>query len=372
MMLFSLRLPPRRLPVPLPVLAATLAIGALGAALATLLHLPLPLLLGPLAATAAVAVTGGRVFGQPPALPGAFRNWSIPVIGVAIGGAFHPGLLAQAGAWVPSLLALTLFIPLAQAMGYLIYRRLGGFDPATSFFGAIPGGLITAIAMGEEAGADAALMTMLQFLRLILTITLVPLGFGWITGGAVGSAAGAALGGASHAAGPLELLFLLLLAALGAGLGTLLRLPAAIITGPLLVSGAAHLAGLTEAVPPQWMIGLTQLFVGTALGVRFAGLGRAAFGRALGLAALNVCATLALGLVFALALRRLVDEPVAAVFLAFAPGGVAEMSLVAVSLHVSVVYVSAHHVSRIVLAVTLARIFAAPVARATEAFARRP
>ena len=41
--------------------------------------------------------------------------------------------------------------------------------------------------------------------------------------------------------------------------------------------------------------------------------------------------------------------------LAFAPGGVSEMSLVALSLHVSAVFVSLHHMVRIVLAVVVAR-----------------
>ena len=50
------------------------------------------------------------------------------------------------------------------------------------------------------------------------------------------------------------------------------------------------------------------------------------------------------------------DAPVAAAFLAFAPGGLAEMSLIALSLNMSVVYVTLHHVARIVLAVTAAKI----------------
>ena len=65
---------------------------------------------------------------------------------------------------------------------------------------------------------------------------------------------------------------------------------------------------------------------------------------------------LLLALGFAFALHALVGEPVAAVFLAFAPGGLAEMSLIALSLNLSAIYVTAHHVARIVLAVTAAKI----------------
>jgi len=51
-----------------------------------------------------------------------------------------------------------------------------------------------------------------------------------------------------------------------------------------------------------------------------------------------------------------VGERVEAVVLAFAPGGVVEMSLVAISLEIGVLYVTAHHVARIVLAVLFARL----------------
>ena len=63
-----------------------------------------------------------------------------------------------------------------------------------------------------------------------------------------------------------------------------------------------------------------------------------------------------LGVGFAVLLARWVEEPVAALFLAFAPGGLAEMSLVALSLNMSVIYVTAHHVLRIVLAVSFAKL----------------
>jgi uncharacterized membrane protein AbrB (regulator of aidB expression) len=49
------------------------------------------------------------------------------------------------------------------------------------------------------------------------------------------------------------------------------------------------------------------------------------------------------------------------VFLAFAPGGLAEMALVALSLEISVIYVTVHHILRIILAVLLARAFAGRV-----------
>jgi len=152
-------------------------------------------------------------------------------------------------------------------------------------------------------------------------------------------------------------------AALGLVLGRASRLPAGVITGPILVSAAMHLAGLSDASPPGWSIMATQIVIGTSLGVRFAGMPARNLVLALRLAGVNVAIFIALAAGFSFALATFVHEPVAAVFLAFAPGGLTEMALIALSLQMSVIYVTAHHVLRIVLAVALARAFAGRVRR---------
>jgi uncharacterized protein len=79
--------------------------------------------------------------------------------------------------------------------------------------------------------------------------------------------------------------------------------------------------------------------------------------RLAGLQTLQARLLLALALVAAAMLHGVVGERPEAVILAFAPGGLAEMSLVAVSLQISVVYVTAHHVVRIDVSVLVARMF---------------
>jgi membrane AbrB-like protein len=341
-----------------PGLGLALLLGALGGSAAQALHLPLGMLLGSLVVVGAVSILGWRPSGVTPAMPEPLRFFFVPVIGVSIGGAFTPQLMRDALLWWPSLLALALYLPLALGVGYLIYHRLGGIPKVTAFFGAVPGGLIETVVLGESAGADARMLTLLQFLRLILCIVLVPIGFTIATGHAVGSAAGVEMTGASAPITLRDTAIMLACGVAGYVIGKRLRFPAAIMTGPLFLSALAHLAGLTEAVPPGWALLLTQLVVGTSLGARFVGLPRSVLGRALVLAIVNAAVSLALAMGFALALAPVVAEPLAAVFLAFAPGGVAEMSLVALSLQLSVVYVSLHHVARIVLSVTVAQLLA--------------
>lgn len=336
-------------------LAFTLALGAAGGLLASRLHLPLALLLGALLTTGTAAALDWRPFGRQILLPMKLRSSFVPVIGVSIGGAFTPEVAGQMLAWAPSLLALFLFLPVLHAVGFLIYRR-GGLPRVESYFGAAPGGLIETVQMGEEAGGDPRLMTVLQFLRLILTIIAVPLIFAALTGGAVGSASGVTLPAAHVALTLPEVALLIAIGAAGVLLGRMLRFPAFIMTGPILFSALAHGAGLVHGVPPAWLVGVTQVVVGCGLGARFAGVDHRLLLRAIRLASLNAAVALGLTFAFALILAPLVSEPVAAVFLAYAPGGLAEMSLVALSLNMSVVYVTVHHILRIVLSVFAARI----------------
>ncbi|MFT4149432.1 MAG: AbrB family transcriptional regulator [Paracoccaceae bacterium] len=334
--------------------AVTLGVASAGGLAAWWLRLPLGFLLGALVVTALLAAGERRLFGHRMTLPLRLRQGFVPVIGVSIGGAFTPQVVGGMGQWWPSLLALLIYIPAAHALAYAIYRR-GGIGPREAFFGGIPGGLIESVSLGEEMGADIRILTALQFLRLILTIVSVPLIFLALTGSRVGSAAGVSMGG-GVTPGPVDWLVLAAAGVAGFWLAARLRFPAPMMTGPLLLSAVAHATGLAQGAPPVWLVSVTQVVVGAGLGARFGGMDRAMLARTFGLAVLNGTAALILAFGFALGLHTLIDEPVTAIFLAFAPGGVAEMSLIALSLNIGVVYVTVHHVVRIVLAVTIARI----------------
>jgi membrane AbrB-like protein len=240
-------------------------------------------------------------------------------------------------------------------MGYALYRR-GGLARAEAYYSAIPGGLIESVQMGEEAGADVRVLITLQTLRLIGTIIAVPLIFLALTGHTVGSAAGTTMVGASVPLTLQDVGLMIAAGLIGAQAGKWLRLPGYIITGPLLCSAALHATGLMQAIPPGWLVSVTQVILGTGLGVRFVGMDRKVLIKCGKLAAANGAFALVLAFVFAELVHIFAGEPLAAAFLAFAPGGLAEMSLVALSLNMSVIYVTAHHVLRIVLAVSFAKL----------------
>lgn len=340
-------------PSPRTVLMTALmcAIGALGGTAATALHLPMPWMLGALVATGLVARFGPQAPLSTYRFPNNFRTIFVAMIGVMIGTQVTPDLIAMAPDLTLTLGALFLFVPLAHLSNMLIFRKIGGYDAATAYYAGTPGGLMESIVMGESAGADIQKLTVQQFLRIVVVISVLPLGLSLWVGHPVGSAAGLAAAGEVAPVGLGSLVLIVATAALGLFAGRFVHLPAAQLTGPLLLAAAATVTGVLDLHLPFWLIATAQLVIGTSLGMRFQGVDGRLLSRSFGLSLLSVSVMLLIGGAFALLLGAATGIEPLHMLIAYAPGGVAEMSLVALSLAASPALVSLHHVVRILITV---------------------
>ncbi|MEM7057087.1 MAG: AbrB family transcriptional regulator [Pseudomonadota bacterium] len=328
-----------------------LAIAFTGGMIANWVGTPLPWLLGALVATAIAMVFGITVRGLPLSIPQPVRMAFITVIGVAIGGTASPDMFTEIGAWWPSLLAVLVFVGGAQAMNYQIFRRIGAYDRPTAFYSAMPGGLIESVQLGEEAGGNPALLAVQHFTRITLTVIAVPLIYWAVRGEAVGSSAGVSLDQSSAPIAAPDVALLIGCAVIGGWGGRFIGLPASIVTGPVLLSVLVHAIGWTEAQPPDWMIAIAQLVVGLGLATRFQGIPGRALWQGLRMGALTVTLMLSLGAALAAGLSAAGGQPWQVLFMVYSPGGVVEMGLIALSLEVSPVLVTLHHLLRITITV---------------------
>jgi membrane AbrB-like protein len=117
-------------------LLATVALGALGGWLATLLQLPLPWMIGAMVTTTIAALAGLRL-----AMPRQLRGVMVSVLGVMLGSGFTPEILARFGEWLTSLLLVVGYIAAAGAVCLFYLRRVTAYDRTTAYFCAMPGGL---------------------------------------------------------------------------------------------------------------------------------------------------------------------------------------------------------------------------------------
>lgn len=337
------------------------ALAACGGQLATWAHLPMPWMLGSLIVTALVVLLWAPAPLQDYHFPNGLRSVFVALIGVMIGSQVTPDLLAQAPGLALTLGALALFIACAHTANYLIFRHLGGYDRATAFYSGTPGGLMESIMMGEAAGADIRILTAQQFLRIICVITILPLGLSLWLGVPVGSASGMALSPDAAPVSPVNVVLICVAAVLGLVLARWVHLPAAQLTGPMLLAGLATMTGVLDLHLPFWLIAVAQLMIGLTLGLRFKGTNAALLRRCVWLSLTSVAVMLVIGAGFAGALFWITGIPFLNLLISFAPGGVAEMSIVALSLAANPAFVSLHHIARILMTVIemplIARLF---------------
>jgi membrane AbrB-like protein len=124
-------------------------------------------------------------------------------------------------------------------------------------------------------------------------------------------------------------------------------MPAAYLLGPLTASAVVHAAGISEFKLPAEFLYLAQLVIGTSVGCRFVGVASATVFRIIRVAFGMTLIFLAVTALFAWLASRLSDYGFVPLFLAYAPGGLPEMSLVAIALHIEVAFVAFHHIVRL-------------------------
>lgn len=333
----------------MPTLARTvagLALGSLGGATFYLLSLPLPWMLGSLCVTMAASVAAWPIQG-----PTRLRPAIVAVIGVLLGSRFTPEIVEQASQALVSLAILLAYLLIVGAVIVPYYRFVGRQDWTTAYFAGMPGGLSEMIELGEARGANVPAIVLAHSLRIVLTIGLMAFMFRVILGHDVGAA------GSGGGAGSLTLLDAAILtgcAVVGVPVGTWLRLPAPAFLGPLVLSAATHLTGLTASVPPNMLVNAAQVALGTILGCRFLGISVSSLARA-GLISLGATLlTLTLALLAAIAIQQAAGIRVDQGILALAPGGLTEMGLIALAINADVAFVAIHHVARILVVLVLA------------------
>jgi membrane AbrB-like protein len=331
----------------LPRVLAALAIGAAGGWAAQAVGAPLPWMIGAMGAT-----TLASAFGLPIAIWMPARALMVAVLGVMLGSGFSPEILERLADWAFSVAMLALYAASAGTAGLIYFNRVCGYDPVTSYFAGMPGGLSEMILAGTEMGGDARIISMTQSSRLLLVVFALPFAFQLFAGYEPAARPAPGLPLAEVPMGDLAVLAACGIAGFFAARA--MRIPAAAIVGPMVLSAAVHLLGWTSAKPPLELVAAAQVVVGAAIGCRFAGAGLRLIRRALVAAAGGTAVLLGTTIVFALAVNRVVGLPADALILAYSPGGLAEMSLIAIAIGADAAFVATHHIVRIAIIVTCA------------------
>ncbi|OSM00247.1 putative ammonia monooxygenase [Magnetofaba australis IT-1] len=319
-----------------------------------LLSLPLPWLLGALTGCLVAALLGAPMAHPPRPLAEFLRSG----MGLIIGSGFSPHILDLLTPYAISLSVLTPYVALLAAIGAWHYRRFGGMNALTAWIAAIPGGMTEMTLMGRDLGANLTQVALAHLMRILMLAFGLSFVYQWLLG--IDLSRPDALGGVDI--GKLSARNwgeMLALAVLGWQGAARLRLPGASVLGPMLLTATAQISGLTQIHLPWQVTGVAQWGVGVTIGCAFIGVTWRQVAHAARVTGVLMAGYGVLTAGFAWSVARLIGFSPWEALLALAPGGQAEMCIIAATAGLSVAYVGAHHLTRIFLIFTIAPIWLA-------------
>lgn len=329
----------------LRIRAQSLCVAIAGALIFQLIGLPLPFLLGPIFACLLMALAGADLRGMRP-VEEAMRT----ILGVAIGASITPALFQELPRMAASLALIPVFILLCALIGYPLLRRVFGLDHPTAWYSAMPGGLQDMLIFGIEAGANPRTLSLIQATRVLFIISAAPVVLWLVWGVTLDAPPGAPIADTS----PTQLALMALAAVVGWRAAKAARMFGASIFGPMIVAAILSLAGFLTMRPPAEAIWVAQIFIGLAVGVRYVGVTWRELGHDVTAGAVYCLCLAAITVLFAESLYRIGLAPHLEAFLAFSPGGQAEMAIVALLAGADLAFVVSHHLVRIMMVIMLA------------------
>ncbi|MDY8107529.1 AbrB family transcriptional regulator [Fulvimarina sp. 2208YS6-2-32] len=317
--------------------AVALLVAAAGGALAAAFSMPVAWLLGPL-----VAIAIASVLGLDTRLPRPFRQIAFFVLGVQAGSGVTPDVVNQFAIWPFSFAIQMAGVLLITGGTYVYLRHLLGWNHETSLFASLPGALAFVVAAAEDTNTDMQRMLIVQTARLLLLIGALTPFLAWLESGG-----GGGLELARGAGGTVFDYAVLLAVCLASALfGALVRLPGGMMLGALIGSAVLHGTELSSVPVPDVIALPCLVLLGTVIGSRIYGVERRALATLLPVSVICFAIGIAFSALAGLVAVLILPLDPGKVALAYAPGALEALTVLAFQFDVDPAYVAAHHVVR--------------------------
>lgn len=264
--------------------------------------------------------------------------------------------------WLPVSFMLVFSILLAMLSGFVLWK-LSKTDMLTSFVGTAPGGLSAMPGIAQEVGANTAVVSLVQTIRVLMVVLTIPFTVFYLNTKSQSDAVVAQ--GSAFSSGVFTISNISWTAALILGawlmsrLAVRLHFPAPWLIGSMLgvaalQVGAGALTGhdLIPYWPAQANIA-SQVFLGATIGSKMNKQMFVGLKNTLIVAAVSSAGLIAATVLSSIAIAEITGISVITAILAFSPGGIAEMATTAVTLHEDSTFVVAVQVVRIILVIAM-------------------
>lgn len=286
-----------------------------------------------------IAAILGVLAGLKLSVPTYLRTAAFIVLGVQIGSSVTMETLMGAARWPLSLAMLAATVTVVTVACYLFYSRVRGWPAVDALFSSLPGALGLVVALADDAKADMRRVIIAQSIRLFFLVAALPIVINSLSAPPAGTAA-------TPTGVWWEIALVLAAGACAALLLERFKVPAGLFIGAIFVSAAFYVGGIAHGALPQPFLILANVILGTALASRFQDFTLGELMHALGDGVAGFAIALALSVIGAALASWLAGLPFTLTLLAFAPGGLDVMTVIALALHLDPAYVGAHQLAR--------------------------
>ena len=285
---------------------------------------------------------------------GVARWFHKPVVlglGVLIGATFNQSVLAQADQWMITLVTMVGTTIVVTAIGYGFLRRSRGYEPRMAILCRVPGGQAEALVMAREMVEKDYVVALFHLVRVVLVFVSTPLLLRLVEGSEAVRQSNVALRDmpSIFALPPSEILTFVALGVAGFLVARTCRVPMPHLLGPVGLSTLFHLMGWAELPRVNEFVILAQLAIGGAVGARLA---RVPFRDLAGYLKDAFATTLLIISAYFLStagIAFVTGSGFLTVWLAFVPGGLYEVTLLALIFGFDVAFVAFHHTIRVMM-----------------------
>jgi uncharacterized protein len=318
--------------------AATFAIAAAGGTLFTALALPAGWISGSLLAVAIASLSGIQT-----EVPSRLRPIIFLFLGIIAGSGAGPETLEEIVTWPASFAILAVSVALVVLAGYAFLHRVSGWDRQTALFASLPGALALVIAAAEATRADQRKVAVSQSMRVLILVQAIPL-----IVFVLGVPASGPLAGSVPLIGLADMALLIAAGTVGGFLLHMTGLPGGLMLGGLVTTAALYLSGTVTGALPQWLLIPGFVALGAVSGSRFRPGDRPILLRILGPALASFLIAAGISFAGAAVVTLALGVDLAQTLLAFAPGALEALTVLAFTMNADPAYVAAHHTARFV------------------------
>jgi len=319
---------------------AQILVAVLGGLLFHVLGIPAAWLSG-----SAIAVTLWGLTGWAVLMPKALADLAMLLSGATMGAAVTPEAIAAVSRYPASLILLVIGVVGITAGSAFWLMRVSGWRRDDAVLASVPGALSTVMAVAADRNAAVGPIAIAQNLRLFTLIALLP-------SAVVASGSGVNSGGLIGEGLPVESATSMgLILLIGLAVGTVLkrlRIAAPILLGAVLISTLGHATEMAAGVMPPILATAGLVLIGIFISERFRDLDPAAIRPALMAGLSSFVIGMSIASFFAVLASSVSGVTFADSLIAFAPGGLEAMTMLALILGLDPLYVGIHHLVRFI------------------------